>query len=119
MSTATLPMTVTDRCVLIAVDNDNTGQNGAPVSETRAITGSSFTFSYASVAAGSYFVWAFVDANSSGSSPATGCAFTDGPDVGDLLGYNGGAAGGPPGGANVTVPHADGESYDIDLAVLD
>jgi len=122
--TVTLPAAITGRCVMIAIDDDTTGSNGSArradgsyLLTYMVVTGTSVSFSFDRVPAGSYFLWAFVDADASSSKPPSDCEITGGPGSGDHLGYYGTGLT-PPAGANVSVPAAGGAKFDFKLGVF-
>lgn len=116
--TVSLGVEVTDKCVLVALDDDVTGANGAAGGNRTAlwqempVTGSSFSYTFSEPPEGTYFVWAFLDMNGNAADPSAGCAFGDGPDDGDLMGVFG-ATGGLPSAPNVEVPHEEGATFDF------
>jgi len=120
--TITLPTDAKGRCAMIAVDDDTTGANGSArrgdgtyLLSYQVVTGSSISFAIDRVPAGTYYLWAYVDTDSSSSDPSGGCEIMGAPSSGDFLGYfDTGIA--EPAAPNVTVPHAGG-SFDFTLGV--
>ena len=124
MGTITLPGDATGRCVLIAVDDDTTGANNTPrrldgtyLLAAQVVNGTTITYAIPNVPAGNYFVWAFVDTDSSSSDPTGTCEPMGGPESGDYLGYYQTGLGAP-GMANVTIPQAQGTTHDFSLGVF-
>jgi hypothetical protein len=122
--TITLPSDASGRCAMVAVDTDTTGSNGpalgadgAPLVVALLVEGASVPFSIDDVPAGSYFLWGYVDADASATSPPADCEVMGGPNSGDLLGYWDTGLG-PPSAPNVTIPHAGGVSFDFELGVF-
>ena len=121
--TVSLPVAVTARCAMVALDNDTSGSNGAApgangreLIEVHSVTGTTVSFAFDAVPAGNYFLWGYVDADGSVSAPPQ-CDITGGPNTGDHLGYY--ATGlAEPGAPNVGVPHADGVTFDFQIGVF-
>ena len=119
-----LPADATGACGMIAIDDDFDPSNG-PAQRTNGsflwgfqlLSGSSVTFSYDDVADGSYYIWAYVDADISDSDPAGDCEIAGAPTPGDHFGFFDTGLSIPP-APNVEVPHAAGTSYDFALYEL-
>jgi hypothetical protein len=80
------------------------------------VAGRTVTFSFEDVPAGAYFLWAYVDMDSSASRPPADCEIRGAPNKGDHLGYYGTGVS-PPGSPNVRVP-GTGSTYDVQLGVI-
>jgi hypothetical protein len=111
-------------CAVIALDDDASGSNsvarradGGYLVSFRVISGQSASFSFDDVPARSYYLWAFVDIDSSDSDPSGSCEITGAPTPGDHFGYYDTGLS-PPSGPRVSIPHAEGLTFDFDLAVL-
>ena len=109
---------------MVAVDDDTTGSNssarrpdGSYLLSYHLVSGTTQDFSIDNVPAGTYFLWAFVDTDSSSSDPTGTCELTGGPGSGDFLGYfDTGLQ--PPATANVTAPAAPGQKFDFTVGVF-
>jgi hypothetical protein len=108
---------------MVALDDDTTGSNGSARRDDgsyllayQVVAGRSVTFSFETVPAGEYFLWAFVDTDSSASSPPGDCEMQGGPNSGDHLGYFGTGLSAP-GKPNVVVP-GSAAAYDFELGVF-
>lgn len=120
--TITLPADGANHCIMIAIDTDATGSNGvaqavggAPAAIFKSVSGKTVPFSFPRIPAGNYFLWAFVDMDSSSTMPPSACQPMGGPSTGDHMGYF--ATGlNPPGSASVSVP--SGMVFDFQLGVV-
>ena len=108
---------------MVALDDDTTGSNGTArrgdgsyLLSYQLVAGPSVTFSFESVPAGEYFLWAFVDADSSASKPPQDCEIQGPPNSGDHLGYFGTGIS-EPATPNVRVP-GSASAYDFELGVF-
>jgi hypothetical protein len=114
--TITLPYSVSSsRCFMIALDTDTNPLNGIVSAATGTVTGQTISYSFENVPSGVYVLGAYVDMDTSASTPPT-CSFANTlPTSGDFLGYYGGAGANPPVGPNVSIPHVEGVVYDFTL----
>jgi hypothetical protein len=124
VGTITLPADATGTCAMVAVDDDTTGANssarrtdGSYLLSYELVSSTTLTFAFDQVPTGNYYVWGFVDTDGSSSDPNGDCEMMGGPASGDHFGYY------PtgllePSAPNVTVPHADGLTYEFTLGVF-
>ncbi len=120
----TLPADASGTCAMIALDDDASGSNsvarradGSYLASFEMISGSSIGFSFGDAPVGSYYLWAYIDVDSSASDPTGDCEITGAPTSGDHFGYYDTGLS-EPSSANVRVPHAEGSSFDFQLGVV-
>ena len=122
--TVTLPADATGRCAMIAIDDNTSGSDssarrpdGSYLLVHQKVTGKSIAFSIERVPNGTYYLWAYVDVDSSSSSPAGDCEIKGAPNRGDHLGYFDTELS-PPATPNVTVPHRGTARFDFRLGAF-
>lgn len=122
--TVTLPSDASGTCAMVAVDDDTSGSNasarrpdGSYLLSYHHVSGQTLSFSFDSVPTGSYFIWAYVDADMSASDPSGNCEVSGAPTSGDHFGYYDTGVREPT-APNVTVPHADGQTFDFALGMV-
>jgi hypothetical protein len=92
--TVTLASPVTNRCLMVAIDTDTSGSNlfarrtdGSYLVSYQKVSSATASFSIERVPSGTYYLWAYLDADSSSSSPAGNCEIMGAPTSGDQFGY--------------------------------
>ena len=109
VGTVTLPAATTGKPYSVRILTVAGSPTATPVGETTGTTAGASSFQYAisGVAAGSYFVLAFVDVDGSGGQSST---------PGDQAGWYGHTGdGNPPGSPNATVPTSGTVRFDFSL----
>lgn len=89
-----LPGSVTNKSYMVVIDADNNPGNGFVTSTGGTANGSTVNYFITNLSAGSYYVFAFIDVDSSGADL----------NIGDYWGYHNGGMGQPPSSPSVTVP---------------